>query len=637
MSWQNLLVWQHLLDVKGLAKMIMAVAAVIMAVVVIYLGLVEKDLFPYRLFLALPIVIIAFLYGLPGGAISSLAIVIPLYIWDPEVGTSELTAFLLIGLVPGILREGLTRENKQLEALRQIDLAILSRAPLRHATNIVVDEVIKLLGVDDVRIFLYDRDKDELVIYHDFRIPLPSELPMPHRLKPDQGLAGMVFTQRSPITVRDMWSDPRIIPREAVKKMGLRSALAVPLIIGQEPNGVFAIFTKSRRHFSKGEVRAVERLAGQLAIALEAARAEQQAEEKAARFSALYDLDRAILAQKPLTEVLNLAARLAAELMKADACLIGLVGEKEQEISISAQFGYTEEEIKLIEQFSLKVGEGSWGWAVLQKQTVVVPDVRKDPRFSRLLPLLDQVPTTATMAVPLLTNGTVIGAIRLRYRESHRFSHEEVEFFTGFARQIAIAIKQADFINQIRDLSLETIRALTITLDARDPYTAGHSQRVAGYAVTIGDRMGLPKERLELLQYAGLLHDVGKIGCAETAWQKPGRLDNGESAEMKKHPYVSAQILKAIKFLNETVPWVYHHHERFDGQGYPDRLKETEIPLESRILLVADAYDAMTSDRSYRPALGQERALRELVKNAGKQFDPEVVKASLEVFAATDV
>lgn len=632
MLLQNPFFWYHLVDFKGLSRSITVVAAVALAAVLIYIGLVQGRLY-YGDFLALPIIIFAFLYGLPGGVIASLAIVIPLYIWSLGAGVSKLTNLLLIGLVSGILREGLNWQTKQLEALGKIDVAILSGASLREVTNLVVDKVTKLLGVDDVRIFLYERDTDELVIYQDFLLPPPADYAIPRHWKPGEAIPGIVFKEKVPIIIRDIWSDPRVISGERLKKMGLRSALSVPLMVGQEATGVFTVFSRAKRDFSKREIKAMKGLAGQLAIALEAARANKEVEKRAARFSALFALDSAILAQRSLNEVLNLAARLAAELMKADSCFIGFVDEKTQTLSVKAHYGYLDEEVEAIERVRLKVGEGAAGWAVLQKQPVAIPDVRNDPRFVRLLPLVEGVETAAVLAAPLVTGGKVIGAISLRYSGRRSFSDEEVEFIRGFAGQIAIAIKQAEFVKRLQEASLETIRALMISLDARDPYTAGHSERVAQYSVGIAARMGFAQDKLQLLEYAGLLHDVGKIGCAEAAWQKPGKLDDGEMAEMKKHSYVSSQILKSISFLKETAPWIYHHHERYDGLGYPDRLKGTEIPLESRILLVADAYDAMTSSRPYRSALGKERALAELAENAGKQFDPQVAWAALEVFS----
>jgi putative nucleotidyltransferase with HDIG domain len=171
------------------------------------------------------------------------------------------------------------------------------------------------------------------------------------------------------------------------------------------------------------------------------------------------------------------------------------------------------------------------------------------------------------------------------------------------------------------------IRALAMALDARDPYTAGHSERVGVISVAIGRQMELTDEQLDILRLGSLLHDIGKIGISDAVLRKPGALTPEEYELIKAHPSVGARILKSIHFLAPHVPIVEYHHERPDGQGYPHRLRGDEIPLFARIVHVADAFDAMTSARAYRRARGANDALRELWRYAGTQFDADVVQA----------
>jgi putative two-component system response regulator len=184
---------------------------------------------------------------------------------------------------------------------------------------------------------------------------------------------------------------------------------------------------------------------------------------------------------------------------------------------------------------------------------------------------------------------------------------------------------------QLEELSMATIRALADALDAKCDYTSGHSLRVSRYAVTIGRAMGLPDDILKDLELAGILHDVGKIGVPESILWKPARLTPEEQAIMAQHPVRSAQIIGDIPVLGRARDWVLHHHEYMDGSGYPDHLVGEQIPLGARIILVADAYDAMTTDRPYRKAIGYEKAATELRKYSGKQFDGQVVEALLSV------
>jgi putative nucleotidyltransferase with HDIG domain len=180
---------------------------------------------------------------------------------------------------------------------------------------------------------------------------------------------------------------------------------------------------------------------------------------------------------------------------------------------------------------------------------------------------------------------------------------------------------------------VQTIRALAAAVDAKDSYTRGHSERVGVYASKLGRELGLPREVIERIYISGLLHDVGKIGIPDRIITKPDRLTPEEYEEIKRHPEIGARILQPVAFLADVVPCVRHHHEWFDGseRGYPARLIGDQIPLPSRIILVSDTLEAMTSDRPYRKGLPLEQVLAELSRFSGTQFDPVCVDAMLRL------
>lgn len=182
--------------------------------------------------------------------------------------------------------------------------------------------------------------------------------------------------------------------------------------------------------------------------------------------------------------------------------------------------------------------------------------------------------------------------------------------------------EQTDVINQVY---VRSIDAMVKALEAKDLYTRGHSERVTIYSVAIAEEMGFDAERIQNLRRASVLHDLGKIGVRELVLNKPGRLTDDEFKEITAHPETAKRILEPIAFFNSLLPAILHHHERFDGKGYPYKIGGQDIPLESRIMSIADTYDAMTSTRAYRKALPQETANAELRRCAGTQFDPEVV------------
>jgi putative nucleotidyltransferase with HDIG domain len=185
---------------------------------------------------------------------------------------------------------------------------------------------------------------------------------------------------------------------------------------------------------------------------------------------------------------------------------------------------------------------------------------------------------------------------------------------------------------QLKHANLATVEALAAAVDAKDPYTRGHSQRVSAYAAALAQALGHPAATVARVRLAGLLHDVGKIGVPDAILTKPGPLDASEIAVLQQHPQVGARMLSAVPFLREVLPAVRHHHERWDGQGYPDGLAGSAIPPEAAILMVADAFDAMTSSRTYRPALPLAEARRRLREGSGVQFDPGVVAAFERAF-----
>ncbi len=182
---------------------------------------------------------------------------------------------------------------------------------------------------------------------------------------------------------------------------------------------------------------------------------------------------------------------------------------------------------------------------------------------------------------------------------------------------------------EIEQAYLDAVSALASAVEARDPYTGGHGSRVSAYAVALAKVLDWPDAEVEEARLGGLLHDIGKLGVDDAILRKPGYLEEVEWEQMRRHPGVGAQILGRAPFLVRSAVYAHHHHERWDGAGYPGRLVETAIPVGGRLMAVADAFDAMTSTRPYRPAMDVERAAEEVAKGAGTQFDPEMATAFL--------
>ena len=196
---------------------------------------------------------------------------------------------------------------------------------------------------------------------------------------------------------------------------------------------------------------------------------------------------------------------------------------------------------------------------------------------------------------------------------------------------LILARRSFELYTKMRKVYLETIRALAAAIDAKDPYTKGHSERVAETSVALAQELNLSDRDIENIEYTALLHDIGKIGIADNILGKNSSLTKKEFGKIKKHTIMGAKIIEPVDFLKNSYKAIYHHHEKYNGKGYPDGLKSEDIPLSARIIAVADAYDAMGSDRPYRKKLNHNKILRELKEQSGKQFDPEVVKVLISV------
>jgi HD-GYP domain-containing protein (c-di-GMP phosphodiesterase class II) len=231
--------------------------------------------------------------------------------------------------------------------------------------------------------------------------------------------------------------------------------------------------------------------------------------------------------------------------------------------------------------------------------------------------------------VPLWSGDMLWGALNLEELEAGAFDEDDLRLVETVADQLGAALRSASLYEQLERAYLGTAHALVAALEAKDAYTADHALSIVENAEAIGRRLGLDEAALRDLRFAAAFHDIGKIAVPEAILSKPGPLTPEERAIMEHHTVIGEQILKPVEFLAGARVLVRHEHERWDGAGYPDGLAGEQIPLGSRIILACDALHAMTSDRPYRRALSHETAVEELRRNAGTQFDPQVVEALL--------
>jgi putative nucleotidyltransferase with HDIG domain len=233
--------------------------------------------------------------------------------------------------------------------------------------------------------------------------------------------------------------------------------------------------------------------------------------------------------------------------------------------------------------------------------------------------------------VPMVSKEKLVGGIEIHVGERRgRLTVNEQKVLYALGSQAAIFLVNAGLEREVRSMFLNIIVSMAGAVDAKDSYTHGHSLRVARMSLIVAQQRGLPREELEPLLLSAILHDVGKIAIPDAILKKPGKLDKAEFEIMKGHPITGAKMLQHIHALDNVIPGILHHHEYWNGTGYPHGLEGEGIPLQGRIIHIGDAFDAMTTDRIYRKKINVAGAVAEIHKNAGEQFDPTLVEFLLE-------
>ena len=237
----------------------------------------------------------------------------------------------------------------------------------------------------------------------------------------------------------------------------------------------------------------------------------------------------------------------------------------------------------------------------------------------------------SSITCPICANDQLIAVGLCFHKGALAFKNIEKQAIQVFCQQAGAALENIQLTTELEDAYTQSILALAKTIDAKDAYTSDHSHRLMKWAASVAIQMGCSSAEVEVIGWAALLHDIGKIGIPDNILHKPAELDKFEWQQMRRHPEIGAEIVSHIKKLRTAIPFIRFHHEHFDGNGYPDGLRGDQIPLGARILSVVDAYGAMIDRRVYRPAKPPRDALSELKSQSGLQFDPNVVQAFMRI------
>ncbi|MFC1870473.1 HD-GYP domain-containing protein [Chloroflexota bacterium] len=362
----------------------------------------------------------------------------------------------------------------------------------------------------------------------------------------------------------------------------------------------------------------------------EAKDATAETKEYKKRLELLYRIGKKVGSVSELSNLLDQTLHMTQQTLGASASSVLLIDEGKGELYFRIAEGKATSDLG---QIRLSLDSGIAGWVARHGQPAIVNDVAGDQRFNREIDKVTGFVTTSVLAVPLMTGGEVSGVLEvLNKTDASGFNEQDIEVLIPLASMAAVAISNAKLHQTVLDGYKGTFKALVAAIDAKDPYTLGHSQRVTKYAMLAGTLLVFSGQELEALEYGSLLQDIGKIGIPDKILNKQGALTTEERAILRTHPVTGANMLKELPFLEDARKLVLHHHERYDGKGYPDGLKGDEIPTGARLISVADAFDAMTTDRSYRAVMSVDYAINELYDYSGTHFCPVAVEAFVSGF-----
>jgi HD-GYP domain-containing protein (c-di-GMP phosphodiesterase class II) len=357
--------------------------------------------------------------------------------------------------------------------------------------------------------------------------------------------------------------------------------------------------------------------------------------EKVERLALLSHLGQILNSTLDHKEIQRRATEAATQLMKAEVGSLLLVDEQKHQLYFEVALGDREEEIKTI---FLNFGEGIAGWVVQHGEPLIVNSPEKDPRFFKGVDQRTEFKTRSIICVPVKVKEKTMGVLEaINKQRKGRFNKEDLSLLTSLADQVAIALDNSRLYQELEEMFFQTAESLADAIEKRDPYTGGHTQRVTIYSQAIAKFLQLRPLEKKWLKIASVLHDIGKIGIEDHILKKPEQLSPEEFNMIKRHSDMGAEIIEHVRQLRESIPGVKYHHEQVNGKGYPAGLRGGEIPLLAKIVAVADTYDAMTTDRPYRKALGKKEAVEELRRCSGTQLDKEVVEAFIQAYQRGEI
>lgn len=512
---------------------------------------------------------------------------------------------------------------------------IASTTELDDLLREMLDLILLVSGSNTGTMYLLDTHTDELIFQVVRGVGDGSKL-VGQRIGASVGIIGAAVQQGDAIVVNDLAADVRWYGPVDDGEIVLANTIAFPLMLRGKPVGAVQVF-----NFSQKPVQLMQLLGNRMASEYEKDRLLRNTQQHSQRLQALIELIAKISSTLDRDQILRVIIAQARDLLNAEASSLFLLDDQQHELIL-----YLSRDMHQTNLPPLRMPAelGIIGDVVRTGLAACVDDVKGDARHYPGIDEISGMTTKSLLAVPLrvptvvlgrergTSQSRIIGGVEAINKSDGHFDATDVQLLGTLAEQAASVLHIANLYNDADELFLNTITALVAAIDAKDPYTEGHSQRVSDFSVAIAERLNLPPEMRHSIRIGALLHDIGKIGVPDTILTKPGRLTADEYAEIKKHPAIGASIIQGVSLLKDELPALAQHHEWLNGKGYPLGLSGDQISPIARIVAVADVFDAITSDRPYRPALDIESALEILRDKRGNHLDEIYVNALIMAY-----
>jgi len=530
------------------------------------------------------------------------------------------------------------------QMLQRISKRAVSFLDINNLTNMIFAEVTSTLHISRAAFFIKQELTDEFTLLTDFGIDLSPSFSLSsnhpiilHFSKNDEILT------RSQVEImpqfRALWEQER----DDLVKIG--ADLLIPMKVQGELVGIFATGPKrSEETYTMDDHLTLTTMVNQISVAIQNARlyaraqteisernyAENQLHLQLQRMSALHTIDMTITSSVNLQMTLEVLLEVTINQLGVDAAAVLLFNQHTNILEYTASKGFLS---STLQHTKLSLGNSLAGRAASKHEIIYVGDLNKESDYIEKSSKLMKEGFVTYFGVPLIAKGKIKGVLEIFHRTYLKSNPEWIDFLKTLATQTAIAVDDAEMFKDLERSNLELIQAYETTLEGwalalelRDQETEGHTRRVTELTIELAKALDLDEKILVHIRHGALLHDIGKMGIPDSILLKPGPLNDEEWVIMKEHPIKAFKLLIKIPFLRPSLDIPQYHHERWDGTGYPSGLKGEEIPLAARIFSVVDVWDALLSDRSYRPAFSTEETMAHIREESGTHFDPDIVE-----------